>query len=305
MVIDAVYTWVNHEDKNWKNLFEQTIRTYNSKSLPSATSDSRFTNRNEIYYSINALIKFAPWINKIFVVSNCTLPEEILSINKVVSVPHESVFLTDNHLPTFNSLAIESNLHHIEGLSDHYLYFNDDIFLCKPTQPEDFFHSEEVSYFFPSRHKALTNRNKFRPIDYNNFNAQNLLSTICNVKVTHKLEHSVFPIQREIMYELEKLFSDEFKTTSANRFRADNDIPPTTALYAYYSFAINRGIPKKIKSRYIDIASPLFPLLTHRFSPLRRGKYLSMCLNEVFPIRYFNKARNAYVQHVMEKMFED
>jgi hypothetical protein len=34
-------------------------------------------------------------------------------------------------LPTFSSPAIEANLHRIAGLSEHFLYFNDDVFLGK------------------------------------------------------------------------------------------------------------------------------------------------------------------------------
>ncbi|MDE8160206.1 capsule biosynthesis protein CapK, partial [Erysipelothrix rhusiopathiae] len=30
-------------------------------------------------------------------------------------------------------------MHRIEGLSEHFVYFNDDMFLNKPVTPEDFF----------------------------------------------------------------------------------------------------------------------------------------------------------------------
>ena len=59
---------------------------------------------------------------------------------KVHLVDHSDIFA--NHgaaLPTFNSLAIETFLWNIAGLSDRFIYFNDDVFLTAPCQKSDFF----------------------------------------------------------------------------------------------------------------------------------------------------------------------
>jgi len=43
------------------------------------------------------------------------------------------------NLPTFNSNAIEVNLHKIPDLSDKFVYFNDDFFILRKTEPSHFF----------------------------------------------------------------------------------------------------------------------------------------------------------------------
>jgi hypothetical protein len=43
------------------------------------------------------------------------------------------------NLPTFNVNPLEINLHRIKGLSECFVYFNDDIFVTRPIEPKVFF----------------------------------------------------------------------------------------------------------------------------------------------------------------------
>ena len=54
---------------------------------------------------------------------------------KLKLVTHKE-FMPNEYLPTYNSAAIELNLHRIEGLSENYLYFNDDMYLIRNSQPQ-------------------------------------------------------------------------------------------------------------------------------------------------------------------------
>jgi hypothetical protein len=65
--------------------------------------------------------------------------------DKIVIVKH-SDFIPKEYLPTFNSAAIEVNLFRIKGLSERFIYFNDDVYLCAPVVPEDFFVENKVKY---------------------------------------------------------------------------------------------------------------------------------------------------------------
>ena len=57
----------------------------------------------------------------------------------------------DNHIPTFNSNAIEMRLHHINGLSKNFLSFNDDFFIGRSCKKEDFFHDSNTPKIFTSK----------------------------------------------------------------------------------------------------------------------------------------------------------
>ena len=65
-------------------------------------------------------------------------------------VTHEEIFKDKDALPTFSSPAIELNLHHIEGLSEYFLYFNDDVFLGDAIEPSDLMSLENGQFLFES-----------------------------------------------------------------------------------------------------------------------------------------------------------
>lgn len=163
--IDVVYTWVNGSDPKWlakKAVWsaqkEEALRaaaaasaisannsTNSNSTLPEAVgeeetmSQNRYRDSNELRYSLRSLIKNAPWIRRIYLVTDNQLPSWLnASHERIVLVSHEDVFVNKSHLPVFSSPAIESHLHRISGLSEHFIYFNDDVLLGSPTLPEDF-----------------------------------------------------------------------------------------------------------------------------------------------------------------------
>jgi hypothetical protein len=63
-------------------------------------------------------------------------------------VPHSSIFEHAEDLPSFNSNAIEANVHHIPHLSSAFIVMNDDFFLTSPWALSDFVREDgsEVSH---------------------------------------------------------------------------------------------------------------------------------------------------------------
>ena len=60
---------------------------------------------------------FAPWIRKIFIVTNGQIPKWLKLENQTVQViAHSEMFTEQSDLPTFSSVAIETHLHRIPGL---------------------------------------------------------------------------------------------------------------------------------------------------------------------------------------------
>ena len=148
--VDAVITWVDGDDPRHRAKREK----YGDKrifSLDDVAGSTRFKSIGEIFYCIASLNRFAPWLNKIFLVTDeqdpmvgewlakqfpkGTIPMEIID-HKVIFRGYEE------YLPTFNSIAIESMTWRIPGLAEHYIEFNDDLILGAPTRPEDFFPTE-------------------------------------------------------------------------------------------------------------------------------------------------------------------
>jgi hypothetical protein len=306
--VDVVYTWVDHDDPQWKRLYQQTRSAVNlgSDTHISVDNPARFQNRNEIVYSIRSVNKYAPWVNRIYVVTNCQLPATLLEEGKVTAVSHEEIFPDPSVLPTFNSRAIEANIHRIPGLAERVLYFNDDFFLCAPTLPTDFFTEDGRACVFPSKHDMPYGvTTGLRPIDFGALNASELLIRDFGYRPEKKLHHSPYPLLKSNLIELERRYPDLFAATRSHKFRDNSDIPPATTLHAYYSIATGSGELREIRSRYVDIGDPLFVLLIHRFSPLRQGKYQTLCLNEVTHPRFFARTRDTIVRRFLEAMFSE
>ncbi|CAI5735989.1 unnamed protein product [Hyaloperonospora brassicae] len=153
--IDVVYTWVNGTDPRWKKEKEfwhkHWIASLTGQPLPvwgqeadvkgndDSNADNRFRDNEELRYSLRSLEKYAPWVRHIYVVTDGQIPSWLdIASPRISIVKHRDIFMDSGHLPVFSSPAIEWNLDNIPGLSDMFLYFNDDVFLGSPVRPEDF-----------------------------------------------------------------------------------------------------------------------------------------------------------------------
>lgn len=153
--IDAVYTWVNGSDPRWKSgrdfWYQRWVQEYDgpnrkiqneresSSEDDGASADYHFRDNDELKYSVRSLDKYAPWIRQIYIVTNGQVPAWLDQDNpRIKIVKHSEIFENASHLPVFSSSSIESNLDRIPGLSDTFLYFNDDVFLGAPVWPDDF-----------------------------------------------------------------------------------------------------------------------------------------------------------------------
>lgn len=132
--IDFVVTWVDGQDSNWLNK-RREFENNNSDDK----SETRFRDYSLFNYWFRAVEKYAPWVNQIYLVTDEQVPEWLnLKHSKVTLIDHKDI-ISNEYLPTFNSSAIEVNLVNIKNLSEHFVLFNDDMFLNAPVKPTDFF----------------------------------------------------------------------------------------------------------------------------------------------------------------------
>lgn len=132
--IDFVIAWVDGNDPAW--------REEKNKYSPDAGTDTReirYRDWDNLKYWFRGIEQFAPWVNKIYFVTWGHIPQW-LNINhpKLVITNHKD-FIPKEYLPTFSANPIELNLHRIKGLSEQFVFFNDDMFITNKTKPEDFF----------------------------------------------------------------------------------------------------------------------------------------------------------------------
>lgn len=145
--MDAVITWVDgldpaHQEKRRCNQEDRHL------SYSAGYSETRYRQVGEIYFSIASILKYAPFFQKIWIVTDQQKPafldefvaEGICDPDKIALVDHKDIFDGYRHcLPTFNSLTIETLLWAVPGLNERFVYFNDDVFLSASCKEEDFF----------------------------------------------------------------------------------------------------------------------------------------------------------------------
>ncbi|STX36863.1 stealth family protein [Legionella feeleii] len=148
--IDAVITWVDGDDP----AYQEKLAYYLSQTTlvhPEATAKTRFCQAGELEYCVTSLFRFAPWLRNIYIVTDNQIPPLLDKLagtsyeNKVHLIDHKVIFSGFEHfLPTFNSLTIETLLWRIPGLSERFLYLNDDFVLVNPVSPTNFFRNNHV-----------------------------------------------------------------------------------------------------------------------------------------------------------------
>lgn len=139
-MIDFVLPWVDGADPSWNRERKKWQDIESGMSLPEWNNDvSRYRDWGLLKYWFRGVEIYAPWVRKVFFVTCNQVPDWLNKEHpKLVCIDHKD-FIPSQYLPTFSSHCIELNMHRIEGLSEHFVYFNDDTFLTKPVCPHDFF----------------------------------------------------------------------------------------------------------------------------------------------------------------------
>ena len=146
MRIDAVITWVDGEDPAHKAR-RRHYRRSGFKDQPlerNAIASHRFRDHGELRYCVRSIRSYAPWIRYIHIVTDDQIPRYFNSLSArrsgVRFVSHRQIFAgLELVRPVFNSRAIETLIWRVPGLAEHFIYFNDDTFLCAPLETVYFF----------------------------------------------------------------------------------------------------------------------------------------------------------------------
>lgn len=135
MDIDFVVLWVDGNDPEW--LAEK--RKYQSSVVDDSNAPNRFRDWGLMPYWFRAVETFTPWVRRIHFVTCGHVPAWLnLEHPKLNHVKH-SEYIPSEYLPTFNANTIEMNIHRIPGLADHFVFFNDDMFITRKLSEQNFF----------------------------------------------------------------------------------------------------------------------------------------------------------------------
>ncbi|MEV6347259.1 stealth family protein [Actinoplanes sp. NPDC051851] len=282
--VDAVVTWVDGGDPAWQRRKARALagNEWVTEVNRQAANDSRYASRDELRYALRAVHCFAPWIRHVFLVTDDQVPAWLdLGHPGLTLVGHREIFGTTGTLPTFNSQAIESRLHRIPGLAEHFLYLNDDMILGRPVTPDLFFTPGGLTKFFPSKNQVdLDDRGpRDRPADSAAKNNRRLIREMFGRVLTRKMMHTPYPSRRSVLEQIERHFHEQVRTTAEHQFRHPDDVSLLSSLQQYYAYLTGQAVTGTISYQYTDLADAATPV---RLATLLRHRHMdAFCLNDV------------------------
>ena len=308
MDIDFVITWVDMNDPEWLEEFSRY--RYDNHNTRNGVSEARFRDNGFLRYWFRGVEKFAPWVRKIHFIVNGRTPEWLDTSNPKLHIVRHADFIPAEFLPTFNSVVIERYMHRIPGLSEHFVYFNDDFYIINHLPVERFFlnglpRDIAVMDYNPSWsqwYKRIKNNiriinrhfskkevmakwhDKWFHSSYGMKARWNYLLRFYGKFITLRVPHNAQPYLKSTFEEVWAAAGDELRATSVNKFRALNDLTPEL----FRTWQICRGNFEPYNT-YCD--TKMFPLMVRPKQAIKaiyEQKYKLICLNDNVHIRNYD-----------------
>lgn len=258
--IDVVITWVNGADPHWQAMRDQVLAaTSDGPPVRDAATQARFTSLDELRYALRGVESHMPWVREVVLVTAGEALPAWLDTARVRVVTHEQ-FMSPQALPTLNSHAIEAAMWRIDGLSEHFVYLNDDVLVARPTRPNDFFTpAGDPRLCFTTRPVPTG-----PPVAVESAaiigarNARRLLAAAGLGEANRLIAHTPFAQRRSLHAELAARFAEAMQATEHSRVRSAADIP-AVFLHNWYAILTGRAEQVPMTQRYVELSSPRGP----------------------------------------------
>lgn len=275
--IDIVYTWVDEYDPEREFYKSGLVKKDANNQV------ARYSQNDELKYSIRSVEKYCNWFNKIYiVVKDGQKPSFIDFTNpKIILVNHSSI-MPQSALPTFSSLAIELCICNISGLSDRYLYFNDDIFVNHAIDKKTLFSFNKPKVNFVPNN-TMEQRKFYKKVPYydwfilfnNNVDhANKFFKTNISMHMPHTPSICYKPWEKEMEKILQDYDNNIWLRTVNSKFRKNSDIQINNIFRTI--FYLTKG-SKNINWKYTSVE------MTNKCSIRINPKSKFICINNIEP----------------------
>lgn len=334
--IDFVLPWVDGNDPDWqaqKNHYQ--VMHYGRSD---ATSVNRYQDLDSLRYVLRSIEQNCPWFHKIYLITAGHYPSWLnIHHPKIELVTHEQLFIRPQYLPVFNSSAIEMNLVNLAGLSEQFVYLNDDTVFLRPVEPERLFRQGRPVDFLchgwlkrGALFRHLRGQNSWVDALNNNLALINRYSRpaqlpdevlfhpsylVANRSSNWLLKyvyrhyfwfahwHLPQPYCRRTLQQVYAHFEPEILACTANRFRAANDL--TIYLNRYWHLAHADFEPQFYQDGFVRNISNLTQLQQARETLATHPELRFVCLNDTFvpksasELEQMRTAQSALFQHYL------
>ncbi len=262
--MDIVITYVDGQDPLWQKDYEA--------ALNEPIMNKRFRDWGTLKYLLRGIETHMPFIENVYLVVARDSQVPVWVNRDVLKIVLHSDIIPQEHLPTFNSTTIEMFLHRISGLSEHYLYFNDDIFPMMDCSEDDFYIEGKTAMGFSTHlfSKALYKRQVK--------NGYVLAAKAAGKKpgcLFKRPQHTCSPMQKSACEELYAKVEPEIMA-SLSRLRTEYNM--NQHMYLNYMYLTGRAVSRRIKGKFFSMAVAS-PAKIADF--IRKPKAKLLCINDV------------------------
>ena len=262
--IDMVYLWVDSNDEAWQRKFEKFTRQ--------TPDNSRYTDAGELQASLESADRFAPWVRRIFVVTDNQRPAWLVQHPRVTVIDHRMI-IPGHYLPSFNSQAIEPWIHKIPGLSEKFLYANDDMLFGAEMTPDQFFTEDGRALIHAGN---CSGGGAYMEMCEN---ARGLLDQKFGKRERIAGWHFIKPYRKSMLAEIEREFSKHLNLAGWRKTRSGKDVAWNCVFWPGYSIEAGYAIqpPRNTtKAQYIGMTSDS---AGHQIAKALRDRPHLLCIN--------------------------
>jgi hypothetical protein len=221
--VDIVITWVDSSDVNWQKAKQHFYVDKNSDNESIRFPDVKYPDY-ELETAILLILKNIQWRGMIYIVaSDGQIPkcyEKLKNLDDRIQMVYHSQIWPEqmlHTLPTFNSHAIECNIHRIENLSNNFIYFNDDMYVVKNLEYNSMFYKNSMVL------QPLDNRATYSWLPGMWHKVWSKMNKMYDM---YSPKHYCLALNRNAMYKAEQSIHNHWKQTISTRFRSKDDVAP-------------------------------------------------------------------------------
>lgn len=297
MKVDLVYLWVDDKDPLWQ---EKRAKSADIKVVKESADDCRFKDNDELRYSLRSVEKFAPWINKIFVVTDNQVPSWLNRDCEKIRIVDHSEIIPNDKLPVFNSCVIENRVPFIGDLSEHFLLANDDTFFWNEVD-ENFFFDGGKTVFRVG--KKIQNKEYHHLYGHSVHRAYQMIKDKFNVSVPYFPHHNIDAYEKSVALECIKEFQADFDETLNHKFRTPDDTQ--RVIVSFYATVKNKAVIRETAVNPLlkflglkNSESEYFGLKKSNLTKIKNSKAKLLCIND-------NRKTTDYDREMMVKILEE
>jgi hypothetical protein len=275
MEIDLVYLWVDGNDPAW--LARKRAMTGDFSEGGETNSKARYVSNDELRYSLRSAEACAPWIRKIFIVTDGQTPEWLDTSNPRVRVVDHSEILPPEARPCFNSSVLEYFIHKIPDLAERFIFANDDMFFGAPVEPSFFFAPDGLPIVRLKRKRFTKLRLRLKEMrgrDIGNYRTIVHRAALGVKALTGRFvvgvpHHNIDAyLKSDYRHVIEDVFGEQAVRTTPNHLRTDDDL--NRAAVGFWAVATGCGHLKFVgrgESLRISDHKPDFMKVLRRYDP--------------------------------------